>query len=422
MLLLVTIGLVLVGAVSLVIGFVSNSLGPIYLSIACSVIAGIVLVVFSRMSRRQEATTASPASTPEAARASWAPSSASTTAGKAPVPEPSSAPARVTAPPAPPPTPAPSYRPEPRRTTTMSDAADATLDEPVPAPLGDDFDFPIEGYDNLRASQILERLGDLDLDELDMVREREEQGKNRATIIRRVDTLIDELEAGEDAVAAPVAAGRAAFEAPAAEPAEPEPMAMGAVPSSPAGTGSDGDFPIEGYDELSVDEIISMLDDLDDDELDMVAEREEQGFNRVEILDYIDSMFEEIDDTSPAAPIVTPPPPPPEPPAAAKKAPARKSPAAKAAPRKAAAAVKTPAAPAAKAGGGRIAADKSVAKGAGRPAAAKKGAGAPLATKTPGRKAGAATKAAKEPAARTATKKTGAAKTPAKKVGAAKKR
>ena len=53
-LLLVTIGLVVVGAVSLVIGFVSNSLGPIYLSIACSVIAGIVLVVFSRMARRQE--------------------------------------------------------------------------------------------------------------------------------------------------------------------------------------------------------------------------------------------------------------------------------------------------------------------------------------------------------------------------------
>ncbi|MGH9177260.1 MAG: hypothetical protein ACRD0N_01710, partial [Acidimicrobiales bacterium] len=54
MLLLVTIGLVVVGAVSLVIGFVSNSLGPIYLSIACSVIAGVVLVVFSRMARRQE--------------------------------------------------------------------------------------------------------------------------------------------------------------------------------------------------------------------------------------------------------------------------------------------------------------------------------------------------------------------------------
>src|SRR5687768_12469309 len=55
-LLLVTIGLVLVGAIALVIGFVSSSLAPIYLSIACSIVAGVVLVVFSRMSRKQPAT------------------------------------------------------------------------------------------------------------------------------------------------------------------------------------------------------------------------------------------------------------------------------------------------------------------------------------------------------------------------------
>ncbi|PLS75183.1 MAG: hypothetical protein CYG61_08785, partial [Actinobacteria bacterium] len=73
-LLLVTIGLVLIGAVSLVIGFVSNSLPPIYVSIACSVIAGIVLVVFSRMSKRQEA--AEPSSsefTPAPSAGSWSP-------------------------------------------------------------------------------------------------------------------------------------------------------------------------------------------------------------------------------------------------------------------------------------------------------------------------------------------------------------
>ena len=52
-LLLLTIGLVVVGAVALVIGFVTGNQPPIFISIACSVLAGFVLVVFSRMSRRQ---------------------------------------------------------------------------------------------------------------------------------------------------------------------------------------------------------------------------------------------------------------------------------------------------------------------------------------------------------------------------------
>ena len=52
-LLLLTIGLVVVGAVALVIGFVTGNQPPIFISIACSVLAAAVLVVFSRMSRRQ---------------------------------------------------------------------------------------------------------------------------------------------------------------------------------------------------------------------------------------------------------------------------------------------------------------------------------------------------------------------------------
>ena len=53
MVLLVTIALVLIGAVSLIIGFIQDSLIPIYISIGCSVAAAVVLVAFSRMSRRQ---------------------------------------------------------------------------------------------------------------------------------------------------------------------------------------------------------------------------------------------------------------------------------------------------------------------------------------------------------------------------------
>ena len=56
MLLLVTIGLVLVAAVTLVIGFVSNSLTPIYISIACSAVAALVLILFYQMNKRRGAT------------------------------------------------------------------------------------------------------------------------------------------------------------------------------------------------------------------------------------------------------------------------------------------------------------------------------------------------------------------------------
>src|SRR5688572_1935720 len=57
-LLLLTFALVLVGAVALVIGFVGGDQLPIFISIACSLLAGGVLVVFSRMSRRQAVTPA----------------------------------------------------------------------------------------------------------------------------------------------------------------------------------------------------------------------------------------------------------------------------------------------------------------------------------------------------------------------------
>ena len=61
MLLLVTIGLVVIAAVALVIGFVSSTVAWIYVSIVCSAIAGVVLYLFSRMSKRKMiATTPAP--------------------------------------------------------------------------------------------------------------------------------------------------------------------------------------------------------------------------------------------------------------------------------------------------------------------------------------------------------------------------
>lgn len=313
MLLLVTIGLVVVGAIALVVGFVSNSLAPIYLSIACSVIAGIVLVVFSRMARRGDSGPSAAAAPAQASPGSWSPSTTST-----PPPPPPPAPDAPSYEPPPAYTPPPPPPPAPARATPMRRPARApepeptiVLDEPVSAAAGPDDDgFPIAGYDTMRSSQIVALLVDLDLDELDMVQEREEQGKNRATVLRRVVERIDQLEA-EDLDEEPLAEED--------EPVEAEAFPAAADDEFRAEAADDG-FPIADYDSLSADEIIAVLDDLEDDELDLVAEREELGQNRVAILDYIDDMFEEVDgqpEPEPApARVVTPP---------ARKAPAKKA-------------------------------------------------------------------------------------------------
>ena len=325
-LLLVTIGLVLVGAVSLVIGFVSNSLPPIYLSIACSVIAGIVLVVFSRMSKRQEAGGPSASGfSPAPSPGNWAP------------------------PPPPPPPPAPSYRPPATPPPAAEPtAAPARASTAVASAVAVE-DFPLDGYDTLRVSQILPALDSLDLDELDVVREREEQGKNRTTVLRRIDVLMDEREAEDGAAAGAVATPLDTgdedgefmedeadldddkddlLEDDAAGVETDRTAVMSTAPSV------DDSFPIPDYDNLPVAQILPLLDDLDDDELDRVAEHEEQGKNRAAILDRIDDMFEPIEDETPA-PVVTPAPRPPAKRAPAKKAAAKKAVAAPAPPVKA---------------------------------------------------------------------------------------
>jgi len=138
------------------------------------------------------------------------------------------------------------------------------------ADAGDELDFPIADYDELRVSEILPLLPELELDELDVVRERELAGKRRSAVIDRIDDRMDELEG----VAAPVAVTAAP---PAAAPPDL------------------GGFPIADYENLSVGEIVALIPDLSDDELDMLAEHEEQGQNRAAVLDAIDDQFEEVE-------------------------------------------------------------------------------------------------------------------------------
>jgi hypothetical protein len=322
-LLLVTIGLVLVGAISLVIGFVSSSLAPIYISIACSIVAGGVLVVFSRMSRKQA---------PAPAAASG---------------EPLAVPALAVEP-------------------VVGEATQTSV------PVVPDLPFPIDAYDSLKVNEIVPLLPELDLDELDLVREREVAGRNRATIVKKIDELIDDLEAQAEVLEA----------APAATEMVEEPTA--AVTTVGAATGG---LPIEDYDSLSVAQVLPLLPELDDDELENVAEYEEQHRNRAQILRRIDEIFETGEVAGAAAEKLGVAPAPAKKAASKKKAAApAKKPAAKKAPaqKKAAAPAKKAAAPA----------KKPAAKKAAAPAKktpAKKKAAAP-AKKTPAKKKAAAKK------------------------------
>ena len=240
-LLLITIGLVLVAAVTLLIGIFSNSLPLIYVSIGSSFLAAAVLVVLSQISRRTRDVAPAPAREPV---------------------------------PAPAPSPAPRSEPAPVAAGVAAGAA-----APAAAPTSAGRSFPVRGYDDLTVAEILPQLDDLNADELDAVAEREETTKNRSSVLNRIDELLDELEA-EDIEAE--------------EAASDERLAPAAVGSDP--------FPIDDYDGLSVADVIGQLDDLGAEQLDIVAEREESGKNRVSILNRIDERLDEIEGVAPARP------------------------------------------------------------------------------------------------------------------------
>ena len=170
--------------------------------------------------------------------------------------------------------------------------------------------FPIADYDDLKVGEIVSLLPELDEEELEMVREREESGKNRSTILTRVEALSgasggdgdwkaeerhwdswrdEEADEGKD------------------EEEDEEEEDEGAI------------FPIADYDELKAAEVVSLLPELDDEELDEVREHEARGASRATVLNRIDQL------------LGNEPEPEPEP---ARKAPARRAPAKKTTARK----------------------------------------------------------------------------------------
>jgi len=271
---LVSFLLVLAAAVTLVIGLLNSGLGLIYVSIGCSVAAGIVLALAVVRSRPERA--AAPAVGSERLRALEEDETPTVTV-------------------------------VPTRGGRRKPAEVADEDEEVAASGDGEGVFPIADYDDLKVGEIVSLLPELDEDELEMVREREESGKNRSTILTRVEAL------SGAAVASTGSSDWGASdrwdswsddgeEAPEAEEEEEE-------------VGEEEIFPIADYDELKAAEVVSLLPELDDDELEQVRDREERGAARATVLSRIDQLLG-IE------------------PAPAKKAPAKKKAAAKKAPAK----------------------------------------------------------------------------------------
>ncbi|MEA2931311.1 MAG: hypothetical protein QOI56_96 [Actinomycetota bacterium] len=356
MVVLVSFLLVLAAAVTLVVGLLQSGLTLIYLSIGCSVVAGLVLAVAVLRGRPE------PKAAPVAPARPYSPppepaySSSSSASPFSADPEPAEESWRVDTPapatrrfgrpaavaieePEPEPEPSPVSGYARRAAGSGASTSEAVISSEMPTPVGRD-DFPIPDFDELRAPELLRRLDELDVAQLEAVRGREAAGKNRVSIISRIDARLEVLrepgwqideatwEGGDDAVAE-VAADEADldegddFEDEVAAAEEPAPAAV------------DGDLPIADYDGLRVGQILPLLRDLDDVELDQVRQYEAAGKARSGILDRID--FLAAGGTRPTVTAAAAPPPPPP---AKKAAPVRKA-AAKAAPAAEPAAPKT---------------------------------------------------------------------------------
>jgi hypothetical protein len=261
--LLVSFLLVIVATIFLLSGlFLTDSLALIFVSIACSALAGIVLVIAVMKSKPRPAT--APAVDGEA---------------------------------------------------QMPAAANVVADAPAarPAPAGGGREFPIPDYDSLEVVEVLPLLGDLEPSELEMVRQREASGRAHPWILARVDALL-EAEADADTSEhawSPGPMGTAGQQRSLLEDddeiveVEPDDADWASPRDSdwaasdfPLDSGSDyddlsvgRDFPIDRYDELRVTEILPLLANLGSEDLKMVREEEAAGKARASILARIDGLL-----------------------------------------------------------------------------------------------------------------------------------
>jgi hypothetical protein len=274
--LLVSFLLVIVATIFLLSGlFLTKDLALIFISIACSALAGIVLVVAVMKSRPRPGAVASDGS------------------GPAPAPSPVAA-----------------ETPAERR--------------PVAPRRADGREFPIPDYDSLEVVEVLPLLGDLEPAELEMVRQREASGRAHPWILARVDALLEaeaDADTSEHAWApGPMGAGAGSPGSPGSRDSrrldedgdedivEVEPddanwasprdrdWAASDFELDSASDYDDGisvvrDFPIDRYDDLRANEILPLLTGLDSEDLKMVREEEGAGKGRASILSRIDALL-----------------------------------------------------------------------------------------------------------------------------------
>ena len=247
---LVSFLLVLAAAVTLVIGLLNSGLGLIYVSIGCSVAAGIVLALAVVRSRPERAAATQVGT--ERLRALEEEESPAVTV-----------------------VPAKGRRGARAQEEEVEEPAERELDVEGAAVSGNgEALFLIADYDELKVGEIVSLLPELDQDELEMVREREATGKNRSTILTRVEAL---TEAGGDDWDTRDRAWGDEEEEEEEEPAEE--------------FGDEEVFPIAEYDDLKAAEVVSLLPELDDDELEDVRDREERGANRATVINRIDQLL-----------------------------------------------------------------------------------------------------------------------------------
>ena len=291
MLVLLSFGFVLVATVLLVLGLLSDGgLTLIYFSIGTSIVAAGLLLVAYRLAKPST-------ERPEAPE---------------PLPEPESAQALV--PTATVPVTAPIGTPESIEEDVDLGAV-SVIAPPESVPWADEVEFPIADYDDLRVNEIMPLLPQLYSDELDVVEERERAGKSRRTILDR----IAELRVTGTDVDSSVATGVSdddeveedeyVFEdEDVAEDAEPDedvtvvaPVSRGIDLDDPdARELTADDLPIEDYDELTVAQISSVLDQLEDDELEELRFYERSNKNRAGLLNAIAEMLGEAPAPVPA--------------------------------------------------------------------------------------------------------------------------
>lgn len=261
--LLVSFLLVIVATIFLLSGlFLTRDLPLIFVSIGCSALAGLVLVIAVLRSRPRPVEESEPV-TPSPSVDTISPDAETV--------------------------------PEVSRGPLGAGARAAEAGRQVGKP------FPVPDYDRLEVVEVLPLLGDLEPAELEMVRQREASGRAHPWVLARIDALL-EAESGEWA---PTGEEEEAEEEAGSAWAEPEPEWAESAPEWSASDfpldadtdiGYDEievlrDFPIDRYDELRANEILPLLSELDAEDLKMIREEEAATKARTSVLSRIDVLL-----------------------------------------------------------------------------------------------------------------------------------